>query len=86
MNHHHFITLKDGTEITYSDLKINNDGNKYISLYFETPTDSGFKSAYIDYPSGKLYNIVGYSDLEQNKILYHYKKVAKIAFDLVKES
>ena len=48
MEHHPYITLSDDTEITYSDIKTDERGNEYITIYFETPVQSGFHSMYID--------------------------------------
>lgn len=38
------MTLEDETEITVSDLKTDNNGEDYITVYFETPTEDGFSS------------------------------------------
>ncbi len=48
MEHHPYITLNDDTEITYSDIKTDERGNEYITVYFETPVPNGFHSMYID--------------------------------------
>lgn len=84
MEHNPYITLDDDTEITYSDLK--DKGNKpYITIYFETPVNNGFKSMDIIYPNGIPEHIKGYTNSEIEKLLYHYNKIGKLVFEYAKE-
>lgn len=84
MEHNLFITLNDNTEITYSDIK-NKDNNKYITIYFETPTEDGFLSADIDYPNGTIRNNTGYNPEQINTLMYHYNKISKLCFEFALE-
>ena len=87
MEHNPFLTLEDDTVITYSDLKIKENGEEYITLYFETPDEKkGFCSMKIDSPNGTPQDIAGYSEKQVNKLLYHYYKAGKIAFISAKEN
>ena len=82
MEHHSLMTLVDETEITYSDLKQNSNGQCYFTVYFETPSEKyGFCSMDINYPNGKPQNIIGYSDSDIERLLYHYSKVAPVIFE-----
>lgn len=85
MNHNPFITLNDETEITYSDIKVNNKGEEYVSLYFETPTEKGFSSMEINFPNNNITKLQGYSDKQIEKLMYHYNKIGALAFEFAKE-
>ena len=87
MEHNPFISLSDETEITYSDLK-NRDGKEYITIYFETPSESsssGFNSASCDYPIAGIENIVGYTESEIEILQRYIKKTADVALEAAKE-
>lgn len=81
MEHHEFIDMNDDTAITHSDIKYKPDGDKYITIYFETPTDDGFSDMAIDYPDGRPRDITGYTDKDIERLMYHYDKLGSIAFD-----
>lgn len=91
MEHNPFITLNDNTEITYSDLKINKNGEEYITLYFETPAGGNlgyaFYDATIDYPisNGNFHTVNHYSKEQLKNLMYYYNKLASVAFELAKE-
>ena len=80
MERNPFVELSDDTTITYSDLKTKVNGDKYVTLYFETPTEEyGFYSMDIDYPGGTPQNVVGYSPEDIERLLYHYNKLGDLA-------
>ena len=90
MEHNPFIGLNDGTEITYSDLKFNEHGQEYVTIYFETPapgTYYGFCDATIDYPisNGQFRIINHYTKEKLEELMYHYNIAAKLAFKFAKE-
>ena len=85
MEHHPYITLSDDTKITYSDIKTDERGNEYVTVYFETPVQSGFHSMQVDYPKGIPEKIVGYSEQDVNMLMRHYDKVGHNAFEFAKE-
>lgn len=82
MERNPFVELSDDTTITYSDLKTKSNGEKYVTMYFETPTEKyGFFSMNIDYPGGTPQNVVGYSQEDIERLLYHYNKLGDLALD-----
>ena len=85
MKHHPYITLNDDTEITYSDIKTDEHGNEYVTVYFETPVPKGFHSMQVDYPKGIPEKIVGYSEQDVNLLMRHYDKVGHNAFEFANE-
>lgn len=87
MEHNPFISLNDETEITYSDLKKNNE-KEYITIYFETPNvnvTSGFNSACCDYPIGHIKSIIGYTEQEIGILQQYIDKAGIIALEAAKE-
>lgn len=86
MEHNPYITLNDMTEITYSDIKTDGNGQEFVTIYFETPSeDRGFCDASIDYPGGVFYKVHGYSDDKLKELERHYKKIGALAFEFAKE-
>lgn len=75
------------TEITYSDIKTDEQGREFVTIYFETPSeDLGFCDASIDYPDGIFYKVHGYNDSQLKELEYHYKKIGSLAFEFAKEA
>ena len=86
MERNPFMSLNDDTVITHSDIKYRENGEEYITLYFETPSERiGFCSMDIEYPNGKPSNVVGYTKEEISRLMYHYNKVGVLAFEDAKE-
>lgn len=85
MEHHPYITLNDHTEITYSDIKRDINKREYVTIYFETPVETGFHSMDIQYPDGKPEHVIGYTKEEMDTLMYHYRKIGKLAFQFAKE-
>lgn len=80
MEHNPLMELSDETAITFSDLKTKANGEQFITIYFETPSERyGFCSMDIEFPDGTPKNVVGYTPEDIKRLLYHYKKVADIA-------
>ena len=86
MEHKPLISFVDGLEITYSDLKIQND-KEYIVLYFERPNDksSGFDSAKFIYPGEEFSEVKGFSEADLEELMIHVKKTAHLALEFSKE-
>jgi tRNA U54 and U55 pseudouridine synthase Pus10 len=78
--------LQDQTEITYSDLKKDENG-EYITLYFERPNEKSndFQSANCRIPGGTLEDIKGYSDEDIQELNKLVKKVGSLALGFSKE-
>lgn len=86
MNHKPLITLYDKTEITYSDIKYDDNDEKYIEMHFETPDDVNFfNHLSITYPGEKILSIEGYSEEEFADMMEYYNKLAKLAFSFALE-
>lgn len=87
MEHHPYITLNDGTEITYSDIKINKENELYVTIYFETPSEKyGFCDASIDYPGTGEFNVINHYTVDQlTNIIFHYNKIKDLVLDFAKE-
>ena len=86
MEHNPLMSFNDGLEITYSDLK-REDNKEYIVLYFEKPNGkkSGFDSAKFIYPGTEFSEVHGFSPQELDEMMVHVKKTAPLAFEFSKE-
>lgn len=85
MEHNPYITLNDETEITYSDIKIDNKGREYVTVYFETPTDNGFSSMDINTNDDILRHVQGYNVKEMNIMLDHYRRIKNLCIKFAAE-
>ena len=88
MEHNPMLDYENGLCVTYSDLKKTEDGQPFITIYFEKPTKktrSGFKSAQINYPDGKFKKIVGYKDRGIKKLQALVDTYGEIAYDMAME-
>ena len=86
MEHHPYITLPDETEITYSDLKFDDNGNEYVVIYFETPSEEfGFCDASVRFPEGELITQHHYTEEKLKELMHHYKKIGAMVMSFVKE-
>ena len=52
---HEFVTYSDGTLVVSSDMRKKEDGEEYLIVCFERPTENGFDTIIFELPS---YNIV----------------------------
>ena len=75
-----FMTLNDGTEITYSEPKA--DGCTIVNI--ETPIENGFKSATCAIPGYKWENH-GYSEIEMEQLRQLVKSVAHLLIKYSRE-
>ena len=66
---HEFVTYSDGTLVVSSDMRKKENGEEYIIVCFERPTENGFDTIIFELPS---YNIVkqdgNYSEKEIEEI------------------
>lgn len=81
MEHHPLMSFEDGLEITYSDVKKNNSGMEYVTIYFEQPNErmDDFKSAQRDYPCDGFMHVAGYTQEELDKIWKHVVEAGGLA-------
>lgn len=62
---HEFCKYYDGTEVVFTDIIKNENGEETIQIHFERPTEKGFDSVRFELPSYKiLYKEGNYSDEE----------------------
>ena len=60
-----FCKYEDETEVSFSDIKINDKNEEYIYIHFERPTENGFDSIRFELPTYKVvYKEGNYSDDE----------------------
>lgn len=52
---HEFVTYSDGTLVVSSDIRKKENGEEYLIVCFERPTENGFDTIIFELPS---YNIV----------------------------
>ena len=51
---HPFCKYYDGTEVVFSDIIINEQGEETIQIHFERPTEKGFDSVRFELPSYRI--------------------------------
>lgn len=62
---HKLCKYYDGTEVIFSDIIINEDGEETIQIHFERPTENGFDGVRFELPSYKiLYTEGNYTEEE----------------------
>lgn len=60
-----FCKYADETEVVFSDIKENENGEEIIYVHFERPTENGFDSVRFELPSYKIvYKEGNYTDEE----------------------
>lgn len=52
---HEFVKYPDGTLVVFSDIRKKDNGEEYIMVCFERPTEHGFDTVIFELPS---YNII----------------------------
>lgn len=87
MEHNPLMSFEDGLEITFSDLKHDDNDNAFVVLYFEKPSNDnrGFDSARFVYPGTSFSDVIGFSDEDLTKLRIHAQKLAPLAFSFSSE-
>jgi len=49
-----FCKYPDGTEVVFSNIRINEEGEETVRVVFERPTDEGFDTIIFELPSYKI--------------------------------
>ena len=76
-----FAKYPDGTLAVFSDIGKNENGEEYINVTFERPTENGFDTYVIELPSYKVVLEDGnYSDEEKDTFLEMVKNGAPFFF------
>ena len=83
---HEFVTYADGTLVVSSDIRKKENGEEYIIICFERPTENGFDTVIFELPS---YNIIkkdgNYSDKEIAIFKTVVERGAGYFFDVAKK-
>jgi hypothetical protein len=82
-----YMTLSDGTEVTYSEIRKNDNNEEQVLVYYERWNDkhNAFDSMECLLPDGKMSKIIGFSDEEVNKHYSRLKKLEPIIFDCARK-
>ena len=74
-----YVNYPDGTEVTFSNIYIDDNGQECVDVHFERPTENGFDSVRIKLPTYEVTIWEGnYSDEE----IEFFKQVTKNSSDL----
>lgn len=77
-----YVNYPDGTEVVFSNVYIDNNGNECIDVHFERPNENGFDSVRIKLPNYEVEVWEGnYSDEE----IEFFKKIVENSADLFYE-
>lgn len=81
-----YMILSDETDVVYSNLLIDEDGQEYLEVHFERPMLHGFDSARCRIPEYRwLYND-GYSEEDITSFTDLIKQAEKDLFERAKEA
>ena len=86
MEHNPLMSFNNGLEITYSDLKRDQE-KEYIVLYFEKPNEekNGFDSAKFIFPGTEFSEVQGFTKQDLDEMMIHVNKTGPLAFEFSKE-
>ncbi len=74
-----YVKYSDGTEVVFSHIMKNENGEEIMHVHFERPTENGFDSVRFELPSCKvLYKDGNYSEKE----IEFFKQVVQNSADL----
>ncbi len=87
MEHNPLMSFDDGLEITFSDIKHNENNEDYVILYFEKPSGEkrGFNSAKFIYPGQLFSDVIGFDDDDISALMQHAQKLAPLALEFSRE-
>ena len=71
---HEFVTYPDGTLVVFSDIRKKDNGQEYLIVCFERPTENGFDTVIFELPS---YDIVKKDGNYSEKEIETFKKVVE---------
>lgn len=86
MEHNPLLSFEDGLEVTYSDLKHHENGEAYITIYFERPNATGFfDSARINFPGADFKDVKGFTTEDLEAFREYVNRSGHTAFAFAKE-
>lgn len=71
---HEFVTYPDGTLVVFSDIRKKDNGQEYLIVCFERPTENGFDTVIFELPS---YDIVKKDGNYSEREIETFKKVVE---------
>ena len=69
-----YVNYPDGTEVTFSNIYTDDNGQEYLIVCFERPTENGFDTVIFELPS---YDIVKKDGNYSEKEIETFKKVVE---------
>lgn len=83
---HEFVTYSDGTLVVSSDIRKKENGDEYIIVCFERPTENGFDTVIFELPSYKIIKQDGnYSEKEIEIFKSVVERVASYFFEVAQK-
>ena len=83
---HEFVTYSDGTLVVSSDIRKKENGEEYIIVCFERPTENGFDTITFELPSYKIVKLDGnYSEKEIEIFKSVVERGASYFFEVAKK-
>ena len=81
-----YVTYPDETLVTFLDIRKKENGEEYIRVCFERPTEHGFDTVVFELPSYKIIERDGqYSDEEVNEFKQIVERGANLFFKYARE-
>lgn len=83
---HEFVTYSDGTLVVSSDIRKKENGEEYLIVCFERPTENGFDSVVFELPSYKIVEKAGnYTEKEIQEFKDTVERGAHLFFKYARE-
>ena len=79
-----FYTEIDGITMTFNDIAKTDDGMEYIRIYFEQPTEGGFKFLESTLPMLDVVETEGFDEQEQKELLAYASRNAFIIWEMAR--
>lgn len=81
-----FIKYSDETEVVFSDIRNKENGEEYLLICFERPTESGFDTIIFELPSYKIVKKEGnYTEEEIERFYKIVERGAPLFFKYARE-
>ena len=87
MDHKPLIGFNDGLDMTFSDLRKDENGN-YIIIHFDRPNNlkrSGYDHADFRFPGTTFSDVDGFSEEDLKEFRQHIDEVGQLAYEFSEE-
>ena len=81
----YFFSEIDEVTLTFSDIHATDDGMEFIRIYFECPTEDGFKFLESSLPALNVKSSHGFSKEETDHLLNYARTNAFLIWDIARE-